>query len=361
MKQYKNAVYIGRFQPIHLAHLETIKKALEIADNLILFVGSDNRVCNIKNPFTTQERVDIIKNAIREYFGEPLKESWSDKPSPSILDKIVILSCRDYLYNNYNWASEIASRVISIASSTDKETGDGKDTVLIGCMKDDTSYYLKMFPQWAFEKIPYLYELDATHIRNQVYEKSTVGVYSKYLMPSTMASVEHKLKEFVEEYQYYKKYKEAHSFRDETISYQPIHNTTDCLVIKSGCILLIKRKFHPGINQYALPGGFLNANESIKECAVRELKEETRIKVPYDELMSSISSYKYFDHPQRSLRGRVITHAFVIDLGYGALPSVKEGSDAKGAEWIPISDVMKMEDMLFSDHYDIIVNLISKY
>lgn len=353
-KKYKTAVYIGRFQPIHRAHLETIEKALDKAEQLIIFVGTDNRPRDIKNPFTTDERRSIIEDAIQEHFGEEIRK-WEAGPSTSILTRIKIKGCRDYKYNDYNWSSEIYSKALANGAT------DGKDTLLMGCMKDDTSYYLKMFPQWTFEKVPYLYNLDATDVRTEVFESGKVDKYKEYLTESTINKVNNSLPSFTEEYQYYKEYKEKHSYKDDKIPYNPIHNTTDALVIKSGCILLVKRKFHPGKNKYALPGGFIDENESIKQSVLRELKEETGIRVPSKELEGSIKEYQYFDHPKRSLRGRVITHAFLFDLGYGALPSVKEGSDAKGTEWVPRGDVMKMEDELFEDHYDIIVQMTSKY
>ena len=353
-KQYKTAVYIGRFQPIHNAHLETIKKAITKAETLLIFVGTDQRPCNIKNPFTTDERIHIITKAIKEYFNEPLIESWSDHGSDSVLNRIKFIGCRDYLYNNYNWSSEIFSKALANGATPDKQT------LLTGCLKDDTSYYLKMFPQWSFERMAYLWKLDSTDIRNEVYENGTVGKFAEYLQPTTIEHLENIPKERREEYQYYKMYKSDHQYSGD-VSYNPIHNTVDAVVIKSGCLLLVKRKFHPGINQYALPGGFVKEDLSLEDSMLEELKEETRISIPKDELRKNIKSSKIFDHPRRSLRGRVITNVYTIDLGYGALPNVKEGSDASGAEWVPMADVMKMEDKLFEDHYDIIINMTSKY
>lgn len=353
-KQYKTAVYIGRFQPIHKAHLETIEKALEKAEQLIIFIGTDNRPKTIKNPFSTDERKLIIQDAIQEHFGEEVRK-WEAGPSTSILSRVKFIGCRDYKYNDYNWSSEIYSKALANGATS------GKDTLLIGCMKDDTSYYLKMFPQWSFERVPYLYSLDATDIREEVYQTGTLDKYKEYVTPTTLLKLERTLPQFSDEYEYYTRYKKTHSYRDENIPYNPIHNTADALVIKSGCVLLVKRKFHPGKNKYALPGGFINEHESIRDASVRELKEETGIRVPTQELEDKIKNYKYFDHPYRSLRGRVITHVFLYDLGYGALPEIKEGSDAKGAQWIPMADVMKMEDELFEDHYDIIVQMTSKY
>ncbi len=347
-------MYIGRFQPIHNAHLKTIETALDQANQLIIFVGTDNRPQTIKNPFTTSERKKIIRDAIQEYFGEEVGK-WEAGPSTSITKRIKIVGCRDYKYNNYNWSSEIFSKALASGATS------GKDTLLIGCMKDDTSYYLKMFPQWTFEKVPYMYDLNATDVRKEVFEKGKVDKYSKYLQESTIRKVNRSLSKFREEYEYYKAYKDKHSFKDQSISYSPIHNTTDALVIKSGCVLLVKRKFHPGINQYALPGGFIDRYESIEDSSLRELKEETGIRLPTRILRDKIVDRQTFDHPERSLRGRVITHVFLFDLGYGALPDIKEGSDAKGTEWVPMADVMKMEDELFEDHYDIICQMTSKY
>jgi bifunctional NMN adenylyltransferase/nudix hydrolase len=143
--------------------------------------------------------------------------------------------------------------------------------------------------------------------------------------------------------------------------YPVTFTTVDTLVIKSGCVLLIKRGTQLGKNQYAMPGGYLNANEGIEDGALRELKEETHIVVPPAVLKGSIKDVKVFDHPKRSLRGRIITHVHLIDLGYGPLPEVKGGDDASGAFWLPIADVFQSEEKFFEDHYDIIVNMTSKY
>lgn len=352
-KKHKKAVYIGRFQPVHNAHLKTVEKALEMADELIIFIGSDKRPRTIKNPFSTGERILLLKNAIREYFEEKAR-GWSDTPEPSVLDRIQFIGCRDYLYNNYNWASEIFSKALVNGAT------DNKETVLIGCMKDDSSYYLKMFPQWDWYRMPYIDRLDATDIRNEVLETGKVGKFKPQLQPFVVKMLEQRLPDFKDAYEYYKKYKEDHKYRNVD-AYKPAHVTVDSVVIRSGCVLLIKRKFHPGIDQYALPGGFLKEDLTLKESALEELKEETRIRVPKKKLRDSIKDQKIFDHPKRSLRGRVITTAYLIDLGYGALPQVNGASDASNAEWMPMADVLKMEEDLFEDHRDIIIQMTSLY
>jgi bifunctional NMN adenylyltransferase/nudix hydrolase len=61
-----------------------------------------------------------------------------------------------------------------------------------------------------------------------------------------------------------------------------------------------------------------------------------------------------FDHPDRSVRGRTITHAFHFDLDSRRLPEIKAGDDAAGAKWIPIGELKEMGRMTNEDHLEII-------
>jgi bifunctional NMN adenylyltransferase/nudix hydrolase len=136
--------------------------------------------------------------------------------------------------------------------------------------------------------------------------------------------------------------------------FPPMFVTTDAVVIKSGHVLVVRRRGQPGKGLLALPGGFLREDEKIEDGCIRELKEETRIGIPKDELKKRIKSQRVFDHPSRSLRGRTITHAFEIDLGAGSLPKVKGDDDAEKAFWMPLRDVMRCEEEFFEDHFHII-------
>jgi len=58
-----------------------------------------------------------------------------------------------------------------------------------------------------------------------------------------------------------------------------------------------------------------------------------------------------FDHPDRSQRGRTITHAHCFDLGDRDLPEVAGADDALTAEWIPVSELTALEDRFHDDHF----------
>jgi bifunctional NMN adenylyltransferase/nudix hydrolase len=121
--------------------------------------------------------------------------------------------------------------------------------------------------------------------------------------------------------------------------------------------LLVSRKAFPGRGQLALPGGFINQYERLEEAMLRELREETRLKVPAPVLKGSIRRQQVFDSPYRSTRGRTITHAFYIELSPDtSLPKVKGGDDAKHAQWAPLAKLDPRQ--MYEDHYDIIQEMI---
>ena len=62
----KRGVFVGRFQPFHLGHLKAVKDILGEVDELVIVVGSSQYSHEIDNPFTTGERITMIKRALEE-------------------------------------------------------------------------------------------------------------------------------------------------------------------------------------------------------------------------------------------------------------------------------------------------------
>ena len=89
-------------------------------------------------------------------------------------------------------------------------------------------------------------------------------------------------------------------------------------------VLLIRRRNHPFIGDWALPGGFLEMDEGLEAGAARELFEETGVSG-----VTPVQLGAYGD-PRRDPRGRIITVAFIMDLPKGAVP--KAGDDAADAD-----------------------------
>jgi nicotinamide-nucleotide adenylyltransferase len=59
-------LYVGRFQPFHLGHLQAVKYVLERVDELTIVVGSAQHSHTIENPFTAGERIAMIRLALKE-------------------------------------------------------------------------------------------------------------------------------------------------------------------------------------------------------------------------------------------------------------------------------------------------------
>ena len=335
-KQYDAIVFIGRFQPFHNAHLEIFKQAAALADKVILVVGSANQPRTYKNPFTADDRYAIIYHTLANLGYEEERD-------------FVVVTARDSLYNDTTWAVRVQEIVKTETTPTDK-------VAIIGHKKDESSYYLEMFPQWELVEVPLVEELSATNIRDLYFREDSNINFIQGVVPQRILEYLEKFKkteefaQIVRERQFEEMYKQQFS----SYPYPPTFVTVDAVVIQSGHILMITRRAEPGRGLLALPGGFLDANSdaSLEDAMIRELREETGLKVPSPVLRGNIKNTHVFDAIQRSSRGRTITHAFNICLPDGELPKVRGGSDATSATWIPLSQVDSAQT--FEDHYEII-------
>ena len=62
----ERGLYVGRFQPFHLGHLNAIKDILKEVDELVIVIGSAQYSHNINNPFTAGERLVMTRKALEE-------------------------------------------------------------------------------------------------------------------------------------------------------------------------------------------------------------------------------------------------------------------------------------------------------
>jgi 8-oxo-dGTP diphosphatase len=115
--------------------------------------------------------------------------------------------------------------------------------------------------------------------------------------------------------------------------------TTDCAVFKNDNgelnILLIQRKGDPYKGSWALPGGFMQMDETAAECAKRELFEETGIKeVELEQLYT-------FTDVNRDPRGRTISIAYLgfVDAQHSVITA---GDDAENARWFSLKNIPRL-------------------
>ena len=129
--------------------------------------------------------------------------------------------------------------------------------------------------------------------------------------------------------------------------------TTDCAVFTKENdqwqLLLIQRKHEPFKDHWALPGGFLDMDETVEQCVRRELKEETGIEVDKVEQVFIASKV------DRDPRGRVISVIFYSIIDRQKM-NVKAGDDAAVAKWFSINALPK----LAFDHDEVMKIVIGK-
>lgn len=116
----------------------------------------------------------------------------------------------------------------------------------------------------------------------------------------------------------------------------------DIIIIKDNKILLVKRGYEPFKGMWALPGGKLEDNESIEQCAIREVKEEINVDIVIKKLVGIYSD------PNRDPR-KIVAVAFLCDIKKG---EIKAGDDVTEAKWFDLYEVESIK--LASDHNNII-------
>lgn len=344
------SVFIGRFQPPHNGHIDTIRKALEFSDCVLVLIGSAFKPSDTRNPFTHDQRADMIADCFEE----------SDRV------RLIFDFISDNPYNELAWIKDV-QRAVDKAYQKQYGWRDLPNISIIGHHKDDTSYYLDLFPGWNMVEMKNTHGLDSTNVRELYFAGADVWFEQnrKIVARSVPEEVMWHLDEVITHYRhmYDTLRKEFEFIRNYKLQwaqapYPPTFVTADAVVTCLGHILLVQRKAAPGEGLWAMPGGFVGQFETVENSAIRELEEETKIKVPPKVLRSSIRKEKRYDNPSRSLRGRTITTAFHIDLNERTLPKVKGSDDAASAKWVPMSEFIRSQDKMFEDHHHIVTDLL---
>src|SRR5262245_29257619 len=342
--QFDYLVFIGRFEPFHNGHYAVVSRALKVARQVIVLIGSANKPRTIRNPWNVSEREVMIRAAF-----------------PDDASRLTVRPLRDRLYNDPLWVTDV-QRIVADATQATRSPKIG----LIGHRKDRSSYYLEMFPQWEMVNSPNVAGVSASDLREYLFAGGSgdlgKDLLIKAAVPEPVFAMLNGFRsgphfgQLVREYHFIKRYRESWA----VAPYEPTFVTADAVVVHSGHVLLVRRGAEPGKGLWAFPGGFLDKGESIQAAAIRELREETGLDLPASVLAGAIRHREVFDHPERSLRGRTITHAYYFEFPSGELPAVKGSDDAEHAQWIPMSEAMEMEEQFFDDHFHILEHFLGR-
>lgn len=343
-------VVIGRFQFFHNGQYALIENVLkqDDVDLLVICLGTHAVARTTRNPFYTNER----EAHIRACFPNT---------------RIMFTYIHDHPNDTPSWVKETVTKVNQLALVRDKIT-------VYGNRKEDTGWYMDLFSAhgWDVKDLALDSNLCASTVRDLAFR----GLSFTDLVPAPMGKI---LTEwlttedgqtlsaaYVKECEYKKTY--------ENLPYPPIFQATDALVTCMGYVLLVRRGSLRGKGLLAMPGGFLEADETILDGTIRELMEETWIGVTEEELRKAYRKTIRADFPYRSTIGRVISDVSHFELPArifenGKLPAVKPSGDGETTEvlWIPMEklrgdyykDMDNVRIQFFEDHLQHIKTLLN--
>ncbi len=330
-------VIIGRFQPIHMGHVSLFKKALsENLDYLYVFVGSAYSPVTFKNPFDFSQRQLMIEELYNSYIQNLVNCN----------TKLRIIGVDDE-WNDTKWREQF-DILLNLQPDLDIKNCN---VFLYGHDKDATTYYLKnLFPEWILVEVGKEIDIDATTIRNEFFLNGEDGLFSLFQQNVIHATTANFLKLFIKRYsEIYKSLSEEYAYMIKMWSqYSGLKHpvtfvTVDAILQVDNQILFIRRKEMPSKGFYALPGGFVAQNETLRQSVNRVVLEKTGIDI------SELKESNKFeaDNPNRSLRGRTISFCYHFVLPKYISKKIKTSDDKR---LIYSFDIRKFANMIYEDH-----------
>jgi bifunctional NMN adenylyltransferase/nudix hydrolase len=322
MRTLDSAILVGSFEPLHAGHLAALVAGLAAAERVLLLIGSARAARSVRHPWTFPEREEALRASL----------------AAADAARITIAPLRDRLYNDDHWQSLVRETVSALAP--------GRRVGMLG------SAWSRAFPEWETIPVAPVAVPPAAELRERYLAGDPLGdavpagaraVLGGLRAAPAFAGLE-------AEYRAVQAHRKAWS----VAPYPVILVTVDAVAVQAGHVLLIRRGRQPGRGLWALPGGFVDPGETLLAGCMRELREETGIRVPEVELLAGLRGQRVVDAPDRSVRGRTITHAFHFELPAGEPPAVAGSDDADHAQWVPLPRFHEMEEQVFEDHYHIV-------
>jgi bifunctional NMN adenylyltransferase/nudix hydrolase len=327
-------VVCARFQPPQRSHFEAIEYGLGEAARVVVLCFGANESRSLINPWPNDDRARLIRAGL---------------PSNAAVDLIFLPDVR---YDLASWSRRAETCVDEVLGAAAR----------IGVITDQAPGLdrLPLPARWDPIERGYAFGQDEQAARHHLLW-SDGEIPWQNLESECPQSVATELRRFTRRAEYAQLRDEAVYIKSFKASWSgaphpPVFVTVDALVLWSDEVLLIRRGHPPGAGLWALPGGFVDQAETLAEACVRELYEETGLRLDPD--MST--QRRVFDAPERSLRGRTVTHVFRFELDQTASrPAVRGADDAEQASWVRRDDIRS--EALFEDHYAILQAMLAMY
>lgn len=341
----KTAFVIGRFQPFHNGHKKLIDYALTLADRVTVIIGDTGCARSFRDPWTVEERVAMMRSV------------YPDR------ERVTFANVLDNPYYNNIWATTVRMLMVSLS---------GGQSCIVGMQKDDTSFYLDLFPGVEVVKMPVTeaweseddIPVSGTAIRRMIFnpEGANYHINMKWVrevaLPKQVPDVLQcgAYRAIVEEFRAIAADEQLWMCPGTLMYGMQPKVAVDAMIHTPTRILLIERGGARGRGNFALPGGYLDQGERLYYGALRELKEEAGISIPLDGWNKYPLNLVPYDHPNRSSGIRTITNVLdmMVSEEFADENQPVPGDDAQNAFWCDKSALNQMRSNFFSDHWHII-------
>lgn len=333
---YDLAVILSAFEPVHLAHCAALEHAARSARQVLALIGSAGAARTLRHPWTADERAAMLQEAAASL----------RLPPP------LVVAVPDRLYDEEGWRRAVGEAVAQAVPQSHSIAQVQVSGAPEGAALPGWTLLTATGPQppdfWTVRRGLLGDAPDARARLDAALPASTRRSIDRHRTQPDFPALADELR-YIEQ------------FRDswQRAPYPPVLVTTDAVVLHRDCILLVRRGRAPGKGLWALPGGFVDQDETLLEACARELREETGLDLAPAMRDARLRGQRVFDAPHRSLRGRTITHAFRFDLDTPVRPAVAGGDDAADAQWIPLERLARMEAQVFEDHHHIVRSMLN--
>lgn len=333
------AACVLRAHPLHYGHLHLIRHGLEQAGHVLVALADAHQARTPRTPFTLAERQAVLVQSLSDAERArvhivPLRNHPTRAQRESSLQRHA-----QALLHTLGWPDDSPVRLLECAAHADdpqalQPVGWTRHTVPTGAPVRSEP----LLDAW-FDAAPAPTEPTWQALATDLPEASLAAMRALTASPIYL--------ELADEWRMLRDYRQAWS----SAPYPPVFVTVDTVITCGGRVLLIERGQAPGRGLLAVPGGFLDARDSTWQSALRELLEETGLCLSAPDAAARLRGQQVFDHPDRSQRGRTVTHAFHIDLGEQSVPRVEAADDARAAQWVALSELAALEDRFHDDHF----------
>lgn len=332
------AVFIGRFQIPHFAHLSFIRRGLRSAKKLIIVLGSAFKPRRSRHPFNWVERAAMLRLML----------------TPEENARVEFVAMRDYFYDEM-WLDEVIKAVTA-------RVPEGHTIKLIQAVKDIHGQYQTMFPKsWQVVAGEVLKTFSATDLRSVFFNADlptelALETLKDKTSPAVLAYLSAWKQGHPTEYAYVANeiVAVAESRAKKQCAYEFRDLCSDVLIQHGNAIVLIERIGKIGKGLLALPGGHVDPGETFWMAALREASEEINLRMAASLLKSKLKTSLLLDAPERSEAGRVVSMLYHFDFSGDIMPHLKAGDDAGrivNDGRVNIESLGELEPYFHDDHF----------